>query len=41
MKKKHRGDFHGGTEEDHLLLAKVAQQVTPQIEALPYLPEEF
>lgn len=34
-------DFHGGTEEDHLLLAEVARQITPQIEALPYLPEDF
>lgn len=34
-------DFHGGTEEDHLLLAKVARAVTPQIEALPYLPGDF
>lgn len=34
-------DFHGGTEADHLLLSKVAREVTPQIEALPYLPEDF
>ena len=34
-------DFHGGTEEDHLLLAKVARNITPQIEAFPYLPEDF
>ena len=34
-------DFHGGTEEDHLLLARVARRITPQIEALPYLPEDF
>ena len=34
-------DFHGGTEEDHLLLARVAREITPQIEALPYLPEDF
>lgn len=34
-------DFHGGTEEDHDLLAEVARRVTPQIEAIPYLPEDF
>lgn len=34
-------DFHGGTEEDHLLLAKVAREITPQIEAIPYLPDDF
>jgi predicted nucleotidyltransferase len=34
-------DFHGGTEEDHLLLARVARRITPQIEALPYLPDNF
>lgn len=34
-------DFHGGTEQDHLLLAKVAREITPQIEALPYLPQDF
>lgn len=34
-------DFHGGTEEDHLLLAKIARSITPQIEAIPYLPEDF
>jgi uncharacterized protein len=34
-------DFHGGTEEDHLLLAEVARQITPQIEAIPYMPEDF
>ncbi|OGQ22103.1 MAG: hypothetical protein A3I05_00570 [Deltaproteobacteria bacterium RIFCSPLOWO2_02_FULL_44_10] len=34
-------DFHGGTEEDHLLLAKIARKITPQIEALPYLPEDL
>lgn len=34
-------DFHGGTEEDHALLAEVARRVTPQIEAIPYLPEDF
>ena len=34
-------DFHGGTEEDHLLLAEVARLITPQIEAIPYMPEDF
>lgn len=34
-------DFHGGTEQDHLLLAKIAREITPQIEAIPYLPEDF
>ncbi len=34
-------DFHGGTEEDHLLLARVARVITPQIEAIPYLPEDL
>jgi len=34
-------DFRGGTEEDHLLLAEVARKITPQIEALPYLPEDL
>ena len=34
-------DFHGGTLEDHMLLAKVARRITPQIEALPYLPQDF
>jgi predicted nucleotidyltransferase len=34
-------DFHGGTEEDHLLLTEVARLVTPQIEAIPYMPEDF
>lgn len=34
-------DFHGGTENDHLLLAATARHVTPQIEAIPYLPEDF
>lgn len=34
-------DFHGGTEKDHFLLAKIAREITPQIEALPYLPEDF
>jgi predicted nucleotidyltransferase len=34
-------DFHGGTEEDHLLLAEVARRITPQIEALPYIPSDF
>ena len=34
-------DFHGGTEQDHLLLARIAREVTPQIEAIPYLPEDF
>ncbi|MDO8527555.1 MAG: nucleotidyltransferase domain-containing protein [Deltaproteobacteria bacterium] len=34
-------DFHGGTMEDHRLLARVARDVTPQIEALPYLPQDF
>ncbi|MBN1283202.1 MAG: nucleotidyltransferase domain-containing protein [Proteobacteria bacterium] len=34
-------DFHGGTEDDHLLLAEVARHITPQIEALPYLPDDF
>ena len=34
-------DFHGGTLEDHILLAKVARRITPQIEALPYLPQDF
>lgn len=34
-------DFHGGTEEDHMLLAKVARSITPQIEAIPYLPEDL
>ena len=34
-------DFHGGTEEDHLLLAEIARKVTPQIEAIPYMPEDF
>jgi len=34
-------DFHGGTEEDHMLLAEVARDVTPQIEALPYMPGDF
>ncbi|MFH0800633.1 MAG: nucleotidyltransferase domain-containing protein [Pseudomonadota bacterium] len=34
-------DFHGGTEGDHLLLAEVARRITPQIEAIPYLPEDF
>lgn len=34
-------DFHGGTEEDHMLLAEVARGITPQIEAIPYLPEDL
>ena len=34
-------DFHGGTEEDYLLLAEVARSITPQIEAIPYLPADF
>jgi len=34
-------DFHGGTEADHLLLAEAARKVTSQIEAIPYLPEDF
>ena len=34
-------DFHGGTEEDHLLLVEAARKVTSQIEAIPYLPEDF
>ena len=34
-------DFHGGTEDDHMLLARVARLVTPQIEAIPYLPLDF
>jgi predicted nucleotidyltransferase len=34
-------DFEGGTERDHLLLAEVARRVTPQIEALPYRPEDL
>lgn len=34
-------DFHGGTEEDHMLLAKTARGVTSQIEAIPYLPDDL
>ncbi|MFH1829293.1 MAG: nucleotidyltransferase domain-containing protein, partial [Pseudomonadota bacterium] len=34
-------DFHGGTEQDHLLLAEIARRITPQIEAIPYLPDDF
>lgn len=34
-------DFHGGTEEDFLLLAETARKVTSQIEAIPYLPEDM
>jgi hypothetical protein len=34
-------DFEGGTERDHLLLAEVARAITPQIEALPYRPEDL
>jgi predicted nucleotidyltransferase len=34
-------DFHGGTEADHMLLAEVARLVTPQIEAIPYMPGDF
>ncbi|OGQ05394.1 MAG: hypothetical protein A2W61_05840 [Deltaproteobacteria bacterium RIFCSPLOWO2_01_44_7] len=34
-------DFHGGTIEDHILLGRIARTITPQIEALPYLPEDF
>lgn len=34
-------DFHGGTEEDHLLLAEIARIITPQIEAIPYSPDDL
>lgn len=33
--------FHGGTKEDYLLLSRTARQVTPQIEAIPYRPEDI
>lgn len=34
-------DFHGGTEEDYLLLGRVARKIDPLLEALPYGPEDF
>jgi predicted nucleotidyltransferase len=34
-------DFHGGTEADHMLLAEIARRVTPQIEAIPYMPGDL
>lgn len=30
--------FHGGTEEDYLLLSRAARKITPQIEAIPFRP---
>ena len=34
-------DFRGGTEEDYLLLGRVAREVTPLIEAFPYTPKDI
>lgn len=33
--------FGGGTEEDYLLLSRVARKITPQIEAIPLRPEDL
>lgn len=34
-------DFQGGTEEDYLLLARAAREITPLIEAFPYTPRDL
>lgn len=33
--------FKGGTKEDYLLLGRIARKITPQIEAIPFRPEDF
>ncbi len=33
--------FRGGTEEDYLLLSRIARGITPQIEAIPFRPKDL
>lgn len=33
--------FKGGTEEDYLLLSRIARKITPQIEAIPFRPKDL
>lgn len=34
-------DFEGGTENDCLLLDRIARKLSPLIEAIPYHPQDF